>query len=118
WSSAGCSPDPAAWSARAWAAVNRGYRKSLAVALNHGVIVMLVVAVTVGLNIYLYVTIPKGFFPQQDTGRLTGGIQADQSISFQAMRGKLTEFMGIVGADPAVDNVAGFSGGAQRHSVF
>jgi len=108
----------AAWSARAWAAVNRGYRKSLAIALNHGVIVMLVLAVTVGLNIYLYVTIPKGFFPQQDTGRLTGGIQADQSISFQAMRGKLTEFMGIVGADPAVDNVVGFTGGSQRNSGF
>ena len=108
----------AAWSARAWNTLNRGYRKSLALALNHGVIVMLVLAVTVGLNIYLYVTIPKGFFPQQDTGRLTGGIQADQSISFQAMRGKLTEFMGIVGADPAVDNVVGFTGGSQRNSGF
>ena len=108
----------AAWSARAWNAINRGYRKSLALALNHGVIVMLVLAVMIGLNIYLYVTIPKGFFPQQDTGRLTGSIQADQSISFQAMRGKLTEFMGIVGADPAVDNVVGFTGGSQRNSGF
>ncbi|MEO8676154.1 MAG: efflux RND transporter permease subunit, partial [Casimicrobiaceae bacterium] len=53
-----------------------------------------------------------------DTGRLTGGIQADQSISFQAMRGKLTEFMGIVGADPAVENVVGFTGGSQRNSGF
>ena len=52
------------------------------------------------LNVYLYVTIPKGFFPQQDTGRLIGGIQADQSISFQAMREKLADFMAIVGADP------------------
>ncbi len=108
----------AAWSARAWNALNRGYRKSLTLALNHGVVVMLVLAVTIALNVYLYVTIPKGFFPQQDTGRLTGGIQADQSISFQAMRGKLTEFMGIVGADPAVDNVVGFTGGSQRNSGF
>jgi multidrug efflux pump len=108
----------ARWSVRAWNALNRGYRKSLTLALNHGVVVMLVLAVTVGLNVYLYVTIPKGFFPQQDTGRLTGGIQADQSISFQAMRGKLTEFMGIVGADPAVDNVVGFTGGSQRNSGF
>ena len=51
---------------------------------------------TVCLNVYLYVIIPKGFFPQQDTGRLTGSIQADQSISFQAMRVKLADFMGIV----------------------
>ena len=108
----------AAWSARAWDAVNRGYRKSLAFALVHSVAVMLVLLVTVCLNVYLYVTIPKGFFPQQDTGRLTGGIQADQSISFQAMREKLTEFMRIVGADPAVENVVGFTGGAQRNSGF
>jgi multidrug efflux pump len=107
-----------AWGARAWDAVNRGYRKSLAFALGHSVVVMLVLLVTVCLNVYLYVTIPKGFFPQQDTGRLTGGIQADQSISFQAMREKLTEFMRIVGADPAVENVVGFTGGAQRNSGF
>ncbi len=60
--------------------------------------------------------IPKGFFPQQDTGRLIGGIQADQSISFQAMRQKLADFMTIVRADPAVENVVGFTGGAQRNS--
>jgi multidrug efflux pump len=108
----------AAWSARAWEAIVSGYRRSLALALRHGVIVMLVLAATVCLNVYLYVTIPKGFFPQQDTGRLTGGIQADQSISFQAMRGKLTEFMAIVGADPAVENVVGFTGGGQRNSGF
>ena len=108
----------AAWSGRAWDAVNRGYRRSLAFALSHSIAVMLVLLVTVCLNVYLYVTIPKGFFPQQDTGRLVGGIQADQSISFQAMREKLTEFMRIVGADPAVENVVGFTGGAQRNSGF
>ncbi len=57
---------------------------------------MLVLLATVCLNVYLYVIIPKGFFPQQDTGRLIGGIQADQSISFQAMRQKLADFMTIV----------------------
>ncbi len=72
---------------------------------------MLVLLATVCLNVYLYVVVPKGFFPQQDTGRLIGGIQADQSISFQAMRGKLAEFMAIVGRDPAVENVVGFTGG-------
>ena len=69
--------------------VLRGYERSLAWVLNHGVLTMLVLLVTVCLNVYLYIIIPKGFFPQQDTGRLIGFIQADQSISFQAMRQKL-----------------------------
>ena len=79
---------------------------------------MLVLLATVCLNIYLYVIIPKGFFPQQDTGRLIGNIQADQSISFQAMRVKLADFMTIVSSDPAVENVVGFTGGSQRNSGF
>ena len=103
-------------SERAVAALLNGYRRSLRVALRHGVLVMLVLLATVCLNIYLYVSIPKSFFPQQDTGRLVGGIQADQSISFQAMRQKLADFMTIVGRDPAVENVVGFTGGAQRNS--
>ncbi len=107
-----------AWSERVFAAMAGGYRRSLALGLRHGPIVMLVLLVTVCLNIYLYVIIPKGFFPQQDTGRLVGGIQADQSISFQAMRVKLADFMNIVGSDPAVQNVVGFTGGAQRNSGF
>ncbi len=107
-----------AWGERMFAAMAGGYRRSLAWGLRHGPIVMLVLLVTVCLNIYLYVIIPKGFFPQQDTGRLVGGIQADQSISFQAMRVKLADFMDIVGSDPAVQNVVGFTGGAQRNSGF
>ena len=107
-----------AWSERIFGALVSGYRRSLEWGLRHGVFVMLVLLVTVCLNVYLYVTIPKGFFPQQDTGRLTGNIQADQSISFQAMRVKLTDFMRIVGEDPAVQNVVGFTGGAQRNSGF
>ena len=65
-------------------------------------------------NVYLYIVIPKGFFPQQDTGRLIGGIQADQAISFQSMSGKLRQFLGIVQADPAVDSVVGFTGGGSQ----
>ncbi len=103
---------------RVGALVLRGYRASLAWSLDHGPLVMLVLLATIALNVYLYVIIPKGFFPQQDTGRLIGGIQADQSISFQAMRGKLTSFMAIVGADPAVANVVGFTGGSHRNSGF
>ena len=107
-----------AWSERAYRAMLSGYRRSLAWGLRHGLVVMLLLLATVCLNVYLYVIIPKGFFPQQDTGRLIGGIQADQSISFQAMRQKLADFMAIVGADPAVENVVGFTGGAQRNSGF
>ena len=105
-----------AWSERIFGRLQSAYRKSLAWALAHGVIVMMVLLATVCLNVYLYIIIPKGFFPQQDTGRLVGGIQADQSISFQAMRQKLADFMTIVSADPAVENVVGFTGGAQRNS--
>ncbi len=68
---------------------------------------MLVLLITVGLNVALYVIMPKGFFPQQDTGRLIGRLQADQSISFQAMQGKLTQLMDIVQHDPAVQSVVG-----------
>jgi multidrug efflux pump len=70
------------------------------------------------LNFYLYDIIPKGFFPQQDTGRLTGAIQADQSISFQLMQQKLAQFVGIIKKDPAVDVVVGFTGGGQTNSGF
>jgi multidrug efflux pump len=73
---------------------------------------------TVILNVDLYVTIPKGFFPQQDTGRIVGGIRADQSISFQAMRRKFRQFMEIVRQDPAIENVAGFTGGFSTNSGF
>ncbi len=94
------------------------YRTSLAVALRHPRLMMLLLAATVGLNIYLYTIVPKGFFPQQDTGRIIGLIQADQSISFQAMRPKLADFIGIVRSDPAVENVVGFTGGGRSNSGF
>jgi multidrug efflux pump len=97
-------------------ALLNGYRVSLDWALAHGRIMLFVLLATVCLNIYLYTVIPKGFFPQQDTGRLTGNIQADQSISFQAMRDKLATFVNIVGQDPAVDSVVGFTGGGQLNT--
>ena len=104
------------WSERGFAAVLRSYERSLAWVLRHRPLTMLVLLVTVCLNVYLYVIVPKGFFPQQDTGRLIGFIQADQSISFQAMRQKLADFIDIVRADPAVDTVGGFTGGQQRNT--
>jgi multidrug efflux pump len=99
-------------------ALQRGYARSLAFALNHCPLIVLILAVTLCLNLYLYVSIPKGFFPQQDTGRINGSIQADQSISFQLMRQKLQEFISIIRRDPAVDTVVGFTGTGQTNGGF
>jgi multidrug efflux pump len=96
---------------KAFDALLDGYRRSLAWSLRHGTVMILLLGATVALNVYLYIIVPKGFFPQQDTGRLIGGIQADQGISFQAMRAKLASFIRIVRDDPAVQNVVGFTGG-------
>ncbi len=94
------------------------YRASLGLALSRPGIVLAVLFATIGLNVYLYAIVPKGFFPQQDTGKLIGSIQADQSISFQAMRNKLADFVEIVRKDPAVQHVVGFTGGGQINSGF
>jgi multidrug efflux pump len=106
------------WSERAFNALLQGYKNTLDVVLRHSLITMLILLATVCLNVYLYVIVPKGFFPQQDTGRLSGAIQADQGISFQAMRHKLEDFINIVRKDPAVENVVGFIGGGQRNTGF
>ena len=108
----------ARWLERGFAAMQRGYERTLGWSLRHPLPVLLVLIATIGVNIWLYVIIPKGFFPQQDTGRLVGGIQADQSTSFQAMKGKFAEMMKIVGENPAVDGVVGFTGGRQTNSGF
>src|SRR6185437_8294651 len=94
------------------------YRRSLTAALRHPATMMLILAVVLGLNFYLYDVIPKGFFPQQDTGRMIGIIQADQSISFQLMQQKLTQFVTILKQDPAIETAVGFTGGGQTNSGF
>ena len=94
------------------------YRRTLASALRHPALMILTLAAVLGLNVYLYIVIPKGFFPQQDTGRITGSIQADQSISFQLMQKKLTQFITIIKSDPAVEAAVGFTGGGQTNSGF
>jgi multidrug efflux pump len=94
------------------------YERTLANALRAPGMVMLVLLVTVCLNVFLFINVPKGFFPQQDTGRMIGGIQADQSISFQLMRQKLRQFISIIKEDPAVEDVVGFTGGFQTNSGF
>ncbi|HEY3590712.1 MAG TPA: multidrug efflux RND transporter permease subunit MdtC [Buttiauxella sp.] len=96
--------------------MQQGYGRSLKWVLNHTKLVGVVLLATIALNIWLYIAIPKTFFPEQDTGRLMGNIQADQSISFQAMRGKLQDFMKIIREDPAVENVTGFTGGSRVNS--
>ncbi|HEX8964035.1 MAG TPA: multidrug efflux RND transporter permease subunit [Rhodocyclaceae bacterium] len=105
-------------SERVFARALRGYEVTLDWALAHGRLMLVVLAATIGFNFWLYVVVPKGFFPQQDVGRLIGSIQADQAISFQAMREKLANFVEIVRSDPAVDNVVAFTGGGQRNSGF
>ncbi|MFM0501586.1 efflux RND transporter permease subunit [Paraburkholderia caffeinilytica] len=106
------------WLERGFTSMHRGYERSLGWALRHPRLIVTILLATIGLNIWLYIIVPKGFFPQQDTGRLIGGIQADQSTSFQAMKGKFSEMMEIVGKNPAVDSVAGFTGGRQTNSGF
>jgi multidrug efflux pump len=108
-------PRPTPGPGRAFERVLAGYRASLGWALRNPLLIVLVLLATVALNVYLYVTVSKGFFPQQDTGRLVGFIRADESISFQAMRTKLSRFVEIVNSDPAVDNVVAFTGGGQRN---
>jgi len=93
------------------------YRRTLSSALDHPRSVMLILAAVLGLNFYLYDVVPKGFFPQQDAGRIIGIIQADQSISFQLMQQKLTQFVNIIKKDPTVETVEGFTGG-QTNSGF
>jgi len=87
------------------------YENSLGWVLRHQPLILLVTLLTMGATGFLYVKIPKGFFPQQDTGRINGSIQGDQDISFQAMRGRITQLAQTVLQDPAVDAVMGFNGG-------
>jgi multidrug efflux pump len=103
-------------SERIFTSVLHRYEITLNWALQHSRFTLGLLFATVALNVYLFTVIPKGFFPQQDTGRLMGSIQADQSISFQAMREKLTTFVDIVRQDPAVESVVGFTGGGQINS--
>ncbi|MDR2125027.1 MAG: efflux RND transporter permease subunit [Desulfovibrio sp.] len=92
------------------------YARTLAVALRYKRVTLLLLLLTVAFNVYLYIIIPKGFFPQQDVGQIFGMIRADESISFQAMQPKLVRLMDIVHSHPDVAQVGGFTGGRQRNS--
>ncbi|MDR0339739.1 MAG: efflux RND transporter permease subunit, partial [Desulfovibrio sp.] len=96
--------------------LHESYARTLSIVLRHKRLTLLTLIVTIGFNMYLYVIVPKGFFPQQDVGQIFGMMRADQSISFQAMLPKVKAMMDIVGAHPAVQTVGGFSGGRASNS--
>ncbi len=91
--------------------VQSGYARSLGFALRHRVLTLLLLAATVALNVWLYVAIPKGMLPQQDTGQLGGFVRGDDGFSFQGMQPKVEAFRSLLVADPAVADVTGVSGG-------
>ncbi len=93
------------------------YARTLTVVLRHPAVTLTVLLGTIGLNVYLFIHVPKGFFPQQDNGRMMGTIQADQDTSFQAMQERLTSMMDAVRADPAVNSINGYTGGTFNQGV-
>ena len=100
-------------SERVYQRIVLGYQHALDFVLEHTLPVLLVTLTTIGFTVYLYIIIPKGFFPQQDTGRLSGNVQGAQDISFPALIAKLNRAIAIVMKDPAVDTVVSFTGGGR-----
>ena len=98
--------------------IAKTYEGSLDFALSARPLMMLILAAVIGLNVYLYMASPKGFFPIQDSGRLNGGLRADQSISSEAMGRKMKELVAIIMKDPAVNTVVGFTGGGRGGGGF
>ncbi|WP_297481217.1 multidrug efflux RND transporter permease subunit [Ferrovum sp.] len=104
------------WGVWLFQRLEKGYQRTLDTALHHKRLVLFLLFLTIGLNFYLFSIVPKGFMPQQDTGRLIGRVQADQNISFQAMRDKMTRFIRICKSDPDAQDVIGFTGGEARNA--
>jgi multidrug efflux pump len=102
---------------RTFAFILRQYEHSLAWALRRGPLMMLILLLTVALNVYLYIHIPKGFFPQQDIGQLRAGVRADQSTSFQLMKQKFDQVVAIIRRDPAIATVVGAIGGGASNTA-
>ncbi len=103
-------------SERAFQWIINVYGRSLSAVLRYSAVTLGVLLATIALTVYLYIRVPKGFFPQQDTGRIVGAIQADQDTSFQAMNKTLLKMVNIVNADPAVANVNGYVGGGTMYT--
>ena len=96
----------------------RSYDLALVWALDHSLFILFILFFTIGFNVYLFSIIPKGFFPQQDTGMLRGNVQGDQSISFQLMRQKMVQFANILKSDPAIAEVTAYTGGSSTNGGF
>lgn len=102
-----------------WQNVLQGwYRRTLAWALRHLSVLLLVMVSVIVFTVYLYIHIDKGFLPQQDTGRMIGRVQADQSISYEAMRDKLARFVQIIQSDPDVATVTAYTGSGVSNSAI
>jgi multidrug efflux pump len=108
----------ARWAETGFVRMLSGYEASLDWALASVWLVLFILVAVIGLNVYLFSAAPKGFFPQQDTGQINGGLRADQSISSQAMGEKLRQVVGIIRRDPAVATVVGFTGGSRAGGGF
>jgi multidrug efflux pump len=104
-------------SERAFAWLVDTYGRTLSVALRFHAATLLLLLATIGLNVYLIRRVPTGFFPQQDNGRIQGSLQGDQDMSFQAMDTSLRQMVGIIHADPAIETVAGFTGGGTSNTA-
>jgi len=100
----------ARWSDQAFAGMLGVYERSLRWALRHKRVVMLILAVTIGLNVLLFMVLPKGYLPQEDTGQMTGNLRADPTISFEHLAPKVKQAVSIIQADPAVDTAVGVAG--------
>jgi multidrug efflux pump len=98
-------------SERVFNSVLGAYERSLAVVLRHPLITLIILIVTIGVNIYLFMIVPKGFFPEQDNGTILGGIRGAEDASFSAMRSTAERFVSIIKQDPGIQNVIAFTGG-------
>jgi len=99
------------WSERVFNKILHGYRDSLTWVLDHPALVLIVFLCTLVLNVFLILKVPKGFFPQQDTGVISGGMQGPQDTSFYAMRGAVQDSVRVIKSNPGVQNVMAFTGG-------
>lgn len=104
-------------SERLFSSMQSAYGRTLKWAINHRRITLSILIATVCFNAFLYVVVPKGFFPQQDTGHMFGVVRADQSISFAAMKEKMKTFMQKIKEDPAVSQVVGYTGSGQTNNA-
>lgn len=97
---------------RAFAAIKRAYARSLDWVLGHATLMLIILAGTIALNVTLYVKIPKGFLPAQDTGQLSGFVRGDDAFSYTVMQPKIEVYRRLIMADPAVQDVIGTAGGS------